>query len=181
MWSHSCPVQEQEGFHTPLPTLFTPAPGGLTLLFHIQPSPLEGKTAKKGIKLIRTRFYNHQSLLYSRVLATIQGWQMEKERVLGENGRLFSRAQWSESCGCVCLPARQRSFSGRPRNSTGTPEWGESESWRCRCVGDQRQREAAGADLHCDQLVMCELCWHKQTQELLRLSYKQQHEFLVWN
>lgn len=142
MWSHSCPVQEQEGFHTPLPTLFTPASGGLTLLFHIQPSPLEGKTAKKGIKLIRTRFYNHQGLLYSWVLATIQGWQMEKERVLGENGRLFSRAQWSERYGCVWLTARQRSFSGRPRNSAGTPEWGESEYWLCRCVGGQRRWEA---------------------------------------
>lgn len=37
------------------------------------------------------------------------------------------------------------------------PQNEESQSTDCRCVRGQRQREAAGADLHCDQLVICEL------------------------
>lgn len=182
MWSHSCPVQEQEGFHTPLLMLFTPATGGLTLLFHIQPSPLEEKTAKKGIKLKRTRFYNHQSLLYSWVLATIQGWQMEKEWVLEENGRLSSRPKWSEGYGCVWLTARQRSFSGRPRNSEGTPEWGESEYWLCRCVGGQRQRDGSWFTLWSISDAVCvTLLSQTHTRAFKVVKSTRACEFLIWN
>lgn len=101
MGSHSCRVQEQEGFHTPLPTLFSPATGGLTLLFHTQPSPLEEKTAKKGMKSLCVHFLQPPKFAARLSAATIQGWQMEKERASGENGHLFRPAQRRERYGCV--------------------------------------------------------------------------------
>lgn len=54
------------------------------------------------------------------------------------------------------------------------PQNEESQSTNSADVsGGQRQREAAGADLNCYQLVICELCWLKQA--LSKMPNKRQH------
>lgn len=74
----------------------------------------------------------------------------ERKGVLWENGHLFSQAQWGERHGCIWLTARQRSFSGRPRNSTRAPEGDglspRSAKWKC--IQGQRERKVVRADLY---------------------------------
>ena len=54
--------------------------GHLTLLFHIQPSPLKGKAEEKETKLVYASFTVTGVCGTVECWLTIQGWQMETER-----------------------------------------------------------------------------------------------------
>lgn len=149
-------------------------------MFHIQPSPLEGKTAKKGIKLIRTRFLQPPKFAVQSSAGDYSRLADGERKGVGEKMGVYSAELNGARAAAVSVSPPGSGHSAVALETAQAPQNGESQSPDAAdASGDQRQREAAGADLHCDQLVMCELCWHKQAQELFRLSYKQQHEFSV--
>lgn len=82
LWSHSHHIQGHRKDLTLHRLLYSPSClGHLTLLFHIQPSPLKEKnTGEKETKLVYTSFTMTEVSCTVECWLTIHGWQMETER-----------------------------------------------------------------------------------------------------
>lgn len=111
--------------------------GHLTLLFHIQPSPLKAGSTGRGEKkevLIRICYFTITAVsgtVDCRLI--IQGWQMETEKsVVRKKGHLFSQSEWGWAPRLRLTPCQTAVIQRSPWKRHKSPQKGTACRLSCR-------------------------------------------------